>query len=349
MGTNSATLEAPIVDPEFKSLIPPLALEELRALEENLARDGCRDPLVTWNGVLLDGHNRIDICRRLDLPFRIVAVDLPDRGAAILWIIRNQLGRRNLAAFQRAELALRMESIIAEKARENQGTRTDIRPNSDEGSPTTNFPQNSAECRSDRETRSQVARLAGVSHDTIHKAKVLVDRAPEPLKEQLRSGEVSIHAAYQQVRQGVHYSSATSEWETPQDLFDVLHAEFSFTTDVCATRDNTKCPQFYSAVEDGLAQPWSGVCWMNPPYGDEIALWMRKALDEAHLSDGPTVVCLVPARVDTEWWWDTCRHGEIRFLRGRLRFGGAAHSAPFPSAIVIFPRVAVVRWWEWQR
>ena len=140
-----------------------------------------------------------------------------------------------------------------------------------------------------------------------------------------------------------------AEWSTPQDLYDVLDAEFHFTLDVCASWTNTKCPTFFTEEDDGLSLEWYGTCWMNPPYGDEIAVWMRKALSEAHKTDGPTVVCLVPALVDTEWWWDTCIHGEIRFIRGRLKFGGSPTPAPFPSAVVVFPRNAAVRWWEWRQ
>ncbi len=148
-----------------------------------------------------------------------------------------------------------------------------------------------------------------------------------------------------QSRMGVHYSSETPEWSTPQDLFDQLDAEFGFTLDVCATAENAKCERFYSSEDDGLARPWSGVCWMNPPYGDVISAWVAKARNST-LDGRHTVVCLVPARVDTGWWWEHCRYGEIRFLRGRLKFGGGENSAPFPSAVVIFGREPRVIWWE---
>lgn len=148
-------------------------------------------------------------------------------------------------------------------------------------------------------------------------------------------------------RLGVHFSSATDDWATPQALFDVLDQEFGFTLDVCASPANAKCPTFFTEELDGLAHDWRGVCWMNPPYGDAIAAWVEKAWVSAE--EGATVVCLLPARTDTAWWWDYCRYGEIRFLRGRLKFGAATTSAPFPSAVVIFARgKARVRWWEWQ-
>ena len=134
-------------------------------------------------------------------------------------------------------------------------------------------------------------------------------------------------------------TSATPEWGTPRDLFEKLDAEFHFDVDVCATTKNAKCSEFWTKTEDGLAQEWTGrVCWMNPPYGREIGNWVRKAY-EASLQ-GATVVCLIPSRTDTAWWHEWAMRGEIRFLRGRLRFtdeeGTPQGSAPFPSAVVIF-------------
>jgi phage N-6-adenine-methyltransferase len=146
---------------------------------------------------------------------------------------------------------------------------------------------------------------------------------------------------------GVHYSSETDDWATPQALFDELAAEFAFTLDVCATAENAKCERFFTVEDDGLAQDWAGVCWMNPPYGDAIVRWVEKAYETGRA--GATVVCLVPARVDTGWWWDYCRHGEVRFLRGRLKFGGGANSAPFPSAVVVFGRPANIFEAHWER
>lgn len=132
----------------------------------------------------------------------------------------------------------------------------------------------------------------------------------------------------------VHFQSNKHDWETPQFLFDGLNAEFGFELDVCATEANAKCKRFFSADDDGLKQVWAGVCWMNPPYGREIERWIAKAFESA--KSGALVVCLVPARTDTRWWHKYVTRGEIRYLRGRLKFGTAENSAPFPSAIVIF-------------
>jgi phage N-6-adenine-methyltransferase len=132
-----------------------------------------------------------------------------------------------------------------------------------------------------------------------------------------------------------HFSSATDNWTTPQDFFDRMNRKYGpFDLDVCASSNNAKCPKFFTKEDDGLAQAWVGRCWMNPPYGREIGLWMEKAW-RSSLS-GALVVCLVPARTDTVWWHTYAMQGEIEFLRGRLKFGGGKNSAPFPSAVVVF-------------
>lgn len=132
----------------------------------------------------------------------------------------------------------------------------------------------------------------------------------------------------------VHFSSATDDHATPQDLFDKLDAAFHFTVDVCASAKNAKCKRYFDKAANGLAQKWKGVCWMNPPYGRDIGAWVAKAY-ESGLA-GATVVCLIPARTDTKWWHQYVTKGEIYFIPGRLKFGTATASAPFPSAIVTF-------------
>lgn len=128
------------------------------------------------------------------------------------------------------------------------------------------------------------------------------------------------------------FSSATDMWETPQNFFDELDKEFHFSCDVCATRENAKCAKFYTPEQDGLKQTWGGALWMNPPYGREIGKWVKKASES-----NATVVCLLPARTDTRWFHDYIYgKAEIRFVRGRLKFGGSKNSAPFPSMVVIF-------------
>nr|DAL19017.1 MAG TPA_asm: DNA N-6-adenine-methyltransferase [Caudoviricetes sp.] len=133
----------------------------------------------------------------------------------------------------------------------------------------------------------------------------------------------------------VMFSSKTDLWATPQELFDELDKEFHFELDVCATPENAKCRKFYTKEQDGLAQPWTGLVWCNPPYGREIGQWVRRAFFAAVA--GATVVMLLPARTDTRWFHEYIYgKAEVRFIRGRLKFGDARNSAPFPSMVVIF-------------
>jgi phage N-6-adenine-methyltransferase len=134
----------------------------------------------------------------------------------------------------------------------------------------------------------------------------------------------------------VHFSSHSCEWATPPEFFAALAARFGgFDLDPCATAENAKCPRFFTRSDNGLRQPWTGKVYCNPPYGRQIAAWLRKAWEAAQTT-AELVVCLVPARTDTAWWHEWATRGEIEFLRGRLRFGGAPSGAPFPSALVVF-------------
>ena len=132
----------------------------------------------------------------------------------------------------------------------------------------------------------------------------------------------------------IHFSSKTDLWATPTAFFENYNQKFNFELDVCATHENAKCAKYFTIDDDGLSKEWSGTCWMNPPYGREIIKWMEKAYKSS--LNGATVVCLVPARTDTKWWHEYAAKGAVEFIRGRLKFGAAKNSAPFPSAVVIF-------------
>lgn len=129
------------------------------------------------------------------------------------------------------------------------------------------------------------------------------------------------------------HETRTDEWATPDDVFSKLDSEFHFDLDVAAADDNHKCSNYFTINDDGLSQSWGGHrCWCNPPYGRVIKEWVRKASES-----GSLVVMLLPARTDTAWFHDyVYGKAEIRFIRGRLRFGKSKANAPFPSMIVIF-------------
>ena len=139
-----------------------------------------------------------------------------------------------------------------------------------------------------------------------------------------------------QEQQGTIFSAQTCLWSTPQYLFDELHQEFGFELDVCATPDNAMLPKYWTAEDDGLLMPWEAVNWCNPPYGNRISDWLHKARLEA--ANGAITVFLIPARTDTRWFHEHVlgQASEIRFIKGRLKFGDASNSAPFPSMLIIY-------------
>ena len=172
------------IDTEFKTLIPPLSEEEFKQLEANCVENGIQDSLKVWNGILIDGHNRFEIAENHRLEYKTEEMEFSSRDDVKLWIINNQLGRRNLSAYDRSVLALKLKPLIAEKAKEQQGARTDISQKSVKS------------C----DTQKEVAKVAGVSHDTIHKVEVIENSGDKELIGKVRNKETSINKAYREVR-----------------------------------------------------------------------------------------------------------------------------------------------------
>ena len=136
------------------------------------------------------------------------------------------------------------------------------------------------------------------------------------------------------------FSSKTDLWSTPQDLFDSLNKEFNFTLDPCADANNFKCSKYYTKEDDGLTKSWvNDRVFCNPPYGRKIGEWVKKGYYSKQLSSNYNciVVMLLPARTDTKWFHEyILGKADIRFLKGRLKFGNQKNPAPFPSMIVIY-------------
>ena len=169
-----------IIDPDLHDLIPPLTEEEYKMLEDSIVRDGCDTPLTVWNGTIVDGHNRYEICQRHEIPFAIEEKDFQSKEAAMAWMLEHQLARRNLNSYQRSELALKAKDYYARIAEANQKAGTNLGLNSAQGG----------------RVSEKLAKLAGVGHDTIKKAKKISENADDDTKKKLRAGEISIHKAY---------------------------------------------------------------------------------------------------------------------------------------------------------
>lgn len=206
------------IDPEFRELIPPLKDEEFEQLEKNVLEEGIRDAIVTWNGIILDGHNRYKIAQKHNIPFVEMPMEFDNRSDAKEWMINNQLGRRNINNYQRSVLALQLKPVIAERAKENQLRTSDnrVRQISD---------------RQEIDTKKIIARQANVSHDTIAKVEVIQRKAAPEVKKQLARGDISINKAYTNIvnrekkeQRRIEVQQAAKEYE-PDDLVQIIHGD----------------------------------------------------------------------------------------------------------------------------
>lgn len=229
------------VDPEFRDLIPPLNEEELKLLEASLVADGCESPLIVWNGVIVDGHNRYAICRKHEIPFAIQEKDFSSRDDAMLWMLRNQLGRRNLNSYQRVELVLKFEPLVKSAAEQRMMAGKAANP-----VPTL------AQGQTKGKTRDHLSEAAGVSHGTFAKAQKLVQSADEETKRELRAGKVTVNRAYTELLEKEHEGETKicerCKQEKPLSAFSIPSNRRSFSS-VC--RD---CEKEISAVAKSAAE-----------------------------------------------------------------------------------------------
>jgi hypothetical protein len=174
---------------ELESLIPPLSNEEFKQLERNILEEGIREPLITWNGILIDGHNRYRIAQEHDMNYETLEKEFENINRVKEWMINNQFGRRNLSNYQRSVLALQLEDVFREKAKENQAIQF-------KG---ISLKQISAEVKP-IETRQEIAKVANVSHDTIAKVKKIEANATPEVKARLNTGQMSINEAYKEIK-----------------------------------------------------------------------------------------------------------------------------------------------------
>lgn len=313
------------IDKEFQTLIPPLTEDEYRLLEESVLAEGCRDALITWHGVLVDGHNRYKICTEYGIPFDTTETDFESRDAVIEWIIKNQFGRRNLPLYERARLALRLKPVIAERAKENQRIGAEI---------TNTGSQKSVKAV---DTQKELAAAAGVSHDTIAKVEKIEASASEETKEALRRGDISINKAYEELKRPyVANNSGCNEWYTPEKYIDLARevlGEIDLDPASCEFANETvNARLFYSEEDDGLTKPWRGRVWMNPPYSaDLIARFAEKFVREYRNGNITEGIVLVNNATETGWFSELAGAASaVCFPRGRIRYNSQTRESLAP-------------------
>jgi DNA modification methylase len=203
------------INEDFKRLIPALTQEEYKQLEDNILKEGIREKIITWNGYIIDGHNRYEISQKWGLDCQSESMHFKDEDEVKEWMILNQFGRRNLSNYQRSVLALELEGLFREKAKENKVIAADKMNGT--------FPQISAKTITPIDTRKELSKVASVSHDTIAKVKKIQEKAPEEIKAKLATGEVSINQAYKEIKKEekkANFEQKKAEFEKPIEIIN---------------------------------------------------------------------------------------------------------------------------------
>jgi ParB family chromosome partitioning protein len=340
-------ITAPIcIDDEFQGLIPPLSEIERLQLEQNIKVEGCRDPLVVWltesgDEILIDGHNRFEICERLGVQFRTVGLEFANRTEVLDWIYRNQLGRRNLSPADASELRGRMYNGRKKK----------------HGGERKASPQNE-----DLKTAEVVAKETGVSKATIERdgkyaeaVDTVAKEVPE-VREKVRSGEITkadvIKAAktpekVKEILAKPHVSnnSGNNEWYTPAEFCEsarVVMGEITLDPASCKVANKqVRASKFFTAEQDGLNREWFGCVWLNPPYGQPlIADFAKKVVTEWQSGRIQAAIVLVNNATETAWFQSMLIEAHaVCFKSGRIRFldaTGAPANTPLQGQAFLY-------------
>ena len=308
---------------EFKKLIPPLTPDEYKQLETNCIEEGIRDAIITWNGYIIDGHNRYKIAQDWCLVFKLEPKEFKSEQDVKVWMILNQFGRRNIGNYTRAKLALELEDIFKEKAKENQGKRTDICQISDKSLDlfSEEKPVKKIEIQP-IDTKKEVAKVANLSHDTIAKVKKIEEKAAPEIKEKLSTGELSINQAYQDIKkeekkeelkekkeQYFERVESVTKNEFKVDIFNtnekfrVIYADPAWSYN-----DKQETPQLGGAAKHYDTMSISELCQLPVKNISEknsvLFLWVTSPL----LEDAFQVINAWGFKYKTSFIWDKVKH-----------------------------------------
>jgi N6-adenosine-specific RNA methylase IME4 len=306
---------------EFKKLIPALTKEEFKQLEENCCAEGIREKIITWNGVIIDGHNRYEIATKWGLDYQTESKHFKDENDVKEWMINNQFGRRNLSNYQRSVLALELESVFSERAKEKQIRKPEsVIQISEEQKPIV--------------TIKEVAKIANVSHDTIAKVKVIEAKASEEVKAQLSTGEVSINQAYQEIKKEEKKEIQNEKKKDYEERIETV-SKNEFKIDIFNTKEKFRViyadPAWsYNDKQDtanlgGAAKHYdtmsvSEICSLpvkNIAEKDSVLfLWVTSPL----LEDAFTVIEAWGFKYKTSFVWDKVKHNMGHYNSVRHEF-----------------------------
>ncbi len=337
------------IDPVFRAMIPPLQPEERAQLEANLLADGCRDPLVIWNGILVDGHNRYDICTTFELPYQTVSLSLADRAAAEDWIDANQLGRRNLAPDQASLLRGRRYNRTKKTHggdRRSESVSSGQNVHLKELSSERLAQQHGVDERTIRRD-GQFAAAVETLKPSIPDIEQRVMRGDVPSREAVVAAAKTPEAAKGILDTAVHVShnSGNNEWYTPPAIVEAARVAMD-GIDVdpasCEVANKTvNASVFFSAADDGLSQEWHGNVFLNPPYATPLVGQFAEAVSAKYdLGEIAQACVLVNNATETVWFQRVLQSASaVCFLKSRVRFldpSGAASGAPLQGQAVLY-------------
>jgi len=329
----NATAQDPTVhiDAEFAALVPPLTEDEQRQLEANLLADGCRDPLVVWQeqGVLLDGHNRYRICQEHRIAFDVRKVALPHRSAAKVWVIRNQLGRRNLTPDQASYLrgleyeATKRAAHRPAKGGQNVPLKTAKHLGKAHGVAARTIKRDAAFAKAVDSLEAGAApgiKARVLSGDGPPRAAVVA--AARIAKTEPKRAAAMLSAPKPHVSQ----NSGDNEWYTPAEYIRAARAVMGgIDLDPASTAEANEVVgalRFISKADDGLKHAWSGRVWMNPPYASDLVGCFAEKLVHSLVTGAVTEACvLVNNATETRWFQHLLSTAEaVCFPAGRVKF-----------------------------
>lgn len=339
------------ISQEFKSLIPPLSETEKEQLEANLIKEGCRDPLVVWNGILIDGHNRLEICMNHGLEFKVVEKDFANKDEAKDWMDANQLGRRNLSPDAFRLLLGRRYNRTKKKVGASEGNFNALKQK-DQSDPI-------------ESTADKLADKHGVSAPTVKRAGQLAEAVEKlEIETEVASGEIKapqkviVQAAkslpdnptaeeVQEARKHVHVAqnSGENEWYTPSEFIESARLVMgSIDLDPASSEianRRVKATSFFTKEDDGLKQDWSENIWMNPPYAQPlISKFSSKISQEFKAGNIKQAIVLVNNATETKWFQVMAEQASaLCFPKGRIKFltpEGEPSGAPLQGQAIFY-------------
>jgi len=330
-----------IIKDELRKLIPPLTTEERSLLHESIVADGCRDALIIWpteeGDVIVDGHNRYEICKEKNIRFSTNEIEFENLDDVKIWMIDNQMSRRNISDFIKFELIQKKKEILQARGREKQIQTL--------GGYKHHPSDLSIIDRTEKhDTRKEIAKDLNKSTGWVAMADIVHKKATEEVKDLLRTGEMSVSEAYKNINKPhVSNNSGENEWYTPACYIESARVVMgSIDIDPASSEianKTVKATKYYTKDDDGLTKEWAGNVWLNPPYAQPLISQFSQAIVEK-LTEYTQIIILVNNATDTQWLHQIMKISDaICFVNGRIKFvdmAGNPSGAPLQGQCIIY-------------